>query len=149
MADIQREIDYKAPVRYGFKIAGPLLAWQRPDSSGKRRFNSKEQVAYQKMVGMLCLMARRKHNMPMLEKGVPVKLTVRAIFPRPQIHDPAVRSHTVKPDLDNIVKSIKDALNGVAWRDDSQVCKDGGSEKVYGHHITESYAVVEIEELPR
>lgn len=28
---------------------------------------------------------------------------------------------TVKPDLDNIVKSIKDGMNGVAWMDDSQV----------------------------
>ncbi|HHK41746.1 MAG TPA: RusA family crossover junction endodeoxyribonuclease, partial [Planctomycetaceae bacterium] len=29
--------------------------------------------------------------------------------------------HTSRPDLDNLVKSTKDALNGLAWRDDSQV----------------------------
>jgi Holliday junction resolvase RusA-like endonuclease len=29
--------------------------------------------------------------------------------------------HTKKPDLDNLVKFIKDCLNGVAWLDDSQV----------------------------
>lgn len=28
---------------------------------------------------------------------------------------------TVKPDADNIAKSVLDALNGVAWRDDTQV----------------------------
>lgn len=28
---------------------------------------------------------------------------------------------TVKPDSDNVVKAVKDALNGVAWRDDCQV----------------------------
>lgn len=28
---------------------------------------------------------------------------------------------TKKPDLDNIIKSIKDGLNKVAWKDDSQV----------------------------
>lgn len=28
---------------------------------------------------------------------------------------------TAKPDLDNMVKSVLDALSGVAWRDDSQV----------------------------
>ena len=28
---------------------------------------------------------------------------------------------TTKPDIDNVVKGIKDALKGVIWRDDSQV----------------------------
>lgn len=28
---------------------------------------------------------------------------------------------TKRPDLDNIVKAIKDGANGVTWRDDSQV----------------------------
>jgi len=28
---------------------------------------------------------------------------------------------TTRPDLDNIIKGIKDALKGVIWRDDSQV----------------------------
>ena len=31
--------------------------------------------------------------------------------------------HTKKPDLDNLVKFVKDCLNGIAWRDDSQVVK--------------------------
>lgn len=28
---------------------------------------------------------------------------------------------TKRPDIDNVVKAIKDGLNGVVWRDDSQV----------------------------
>ena len=28
---------------------------------------------------------------------------------------------TTKPDLDNIIKGLKDALKGIIWRDDSQV----------------------------
>jgi Holliday junction resolvase RusA-like endonuclease len=39
--------------------------------------------------------------------------------------------HTKKPDLDNLVKFVKDCLNGVAWRDDSQVVKITAT-KVYG-----------------
>lgn len=27
-----------------------------------------------------------------------------------------------KPDIDNLTKSVMDALNGVAWHDDAQVC---------------------------
>lgn len=29
---------------------------------------------------------------------------------------------TKKPDIDNIVKAVMDALNGAAWKDDKQVC---------------------------
>jgi Holliday junction resolvase RusA-like endonuclease len=39
----------------------------------------------------------------------------------------------VKPDLDNYVKAVKDALNGVVYRDDSQVCVLQAF-KVYGVH---------------
>ena len=30
--------------------------------------------------------------------------------------------HIQKPDLDNIMKSICDGLNGIAYADDSQIC---------------------------
>jgi Holliday junction resolvase RusA-like endonuclease len=33
----------------------------------------------------------------------------------------APRCHTKKPDLDKLVRCVKDALTGVAWHDDSQV----------------------------
>jgi Holliday junction resolvase RusA-like endonuclease len=29
---------------------------------------------------------------------------------------------TCKPDIDNLIKGVKDALNGLMWADDSQVC---------------------------
>lgn len=42
------------------------------------------------------------------------------------------RSHpTVKPDWDNIGKLVCDALNGVCWRDDSQIVS-GTVIKTYG-----------------
>lgn len=49
--------------------------------------------------------------------------------------------HTSKPDGDNIVKALGDGLNGVAWRDDSQVAS-WKIIKVYGDtpglHVTVS-----------
>ena len=51
---------------------------------------------------------------------------------------------TKKPDLDNIVKSIKDGLNKVAWHDDSQVVKLS-AEKLY--HPEAPRVVVSIEKL--
>ncbi|WP_100408293.1 RusA family crossover junction endodeoxyribonuclease [Bacillus solitudinis] len=41
-------------------------------------------------------------------------------YKRELIKDMKVRPVT-KPDVDNYIKAIKDALNGVIWRDDSQV----------------------------
>lgn len=31
-------------------------------------------------------------------------------------------THAIKPDLDNLEKTVLDALNGLAFKDDSQVC---------------------------
>ena len=30
--------------------------------------------------------------------------------------------HTKRPDIDNLIKTVQDGLNGVAWTDDSCVC---------------------------
>jgi Holliday junction resolvase RusA-like endonuclease len=54
-------------------------------------------------------------------------LHVTFYMPRPQRmlfkRRPMVRCpHTCKPDLDNLVKAIKDCLSGLVWHDDAQVC---------------------------
>ena len=49
--------------------------------------------------------------------------------------------HIQRPDLDNCIKSIKDGLNGVAWRDDCCVTKLEAT-KVWTHK--EPGAEVEI-----
>jgi Holliday junction resolvase RusA-like endonuclease len=58
------------------------------------------------------------------EAGTPVALKCWFYFDFPKSmskkkHREAV--HTSKPDLDNLVKFVKDCLNGIAWHDDSQV----------------------------
>jgi Holliday junction resolvase RusA-like endonuclease len=57
----------------------------------------------------------------------PVFMELVFLMPRPQSKIWKTRSmprypHTSVPDRDNIAKACKDALNGVAYRDDSQVC---------------------------
>ncbi len=41
-------------------------------------------------------------------------------------------AHTTKPDKDNLEKAVKDALNGIVWIDDAQVCL-GSSQKLYSN----------------
>ena len=50
---------------------------------------------------------------------------------------------TKKPDADNIVKVICDALNGIAYKDDTQVV-DLEVKKIYGE---QEKVIVEIEEV--
>lgn len=55
-----------------------------------------------------------------------LKLTAVFVMPRPTARiwkrrDMPRYDHTSRPDLDNLLKSLKDALSGLAWRDDSQV----------------------------
>ena len=63
----------------------------------------------------------------------PVAVDVGFYLPRPKRlmrrKDPAGPvPHTAKPDVDNLWKSTADALSGLAWRDDSQVCRTRASK---------------------
>jgi Holliday junction resolvase RusA-like endonuclease len=60
--------------------------------------------------------------------GDEVEVVIDFVFGRPKSH---LRKHglkadaprTPRPDLDNTTKAVLDALNGVAWEDDSQVAR--------------------------
>lgn len=62
------------------------------------------------------------------EAGEPVSVTITFQFPRTkkQLSKNAPTGlmwHTKKPDADNLAKAVLDALNGIAWADDCQVCE--------------------------
>lgn len=57
------------------------------------------------------------------------------------------RVHPVaKPDLDNLAKSTADALNGIAWKDDSAIVQ-WALEKRYTSHGIRPGVVIQIEVL--
>ena len=64
----------------------------------------------------------------------PIAMVVTFYMPRPKGHYGTGRNacrlkpsapeyHIVKPDTDNLVKFVKDCLNGIVWKDDCQVYK--------------------------
>lgn len=62
----------------------------------------------------------------------PLELGISFRFRRPQNWSRAKREaiddglevwHTGRPDLDNLIKLVKDAGNGVLWRDDAQIVR--------------------------
>jgi Holliday junction resolvase RusA-like endonuclease len=69
----------------------------------------------------------------------PVMATIRAYFPIPKSTPKKLMAqminesvlHTKKPDRDNIDKIVLDALKGLVYKDDSQVCGGAGVWKYY------------------
>lgn len=102
----------------------PIVAHHTPDKT-QRYENLVKLAAEQAMCGRLPA------------EGA-LRLTVHAVFTIPSSWSQrkqraAVGAYVKKrPDLDNVVKAIKDGCNGVVWRDDCQVADLGGSRKVYG-----------------
>lgn len=63
----------------------------------------------------------------------PIELHILFYLPRPKNHygtgrnegilkDNAPTLHTKKPDSTKLLRAVEDALTGIIWRDDSQVC---------------------------
>lgn len=102
-------------------IPGPPVAWARARQRGAQRFTAPDQArAKRRLQQELKLVCRAPH-------AGPVHLTVRAYMPIPPSCSRAEHArrlgawHMQKPDADNIAKLIKDAANGVVYKDDSQV----------------------------
>ena len=63
-------------------------------------------------------------------QGIPLKIEITALFSIPKKFNKEQRQKalngeilpTKKPDSDNIIKIILDALNDTAYFDDSQIC---------------------------
>ena len=54
--------------------------------------------------------------------------------------------HTAKPDLDKLLRCVKDALTGIAWKDDSQVAIVAHLSKMYGDRPGATIKISEIKE---
>ena len=60
-----------------------------------------------------------------------------------EIRPAAPAFHIVKPDADNLTKYVKDAFNGIVWKDDKQVVGEY-IEKVYADENATRIAVWEL-----
>lgn len=82
---------------------------------------------YERLVE-LCYRSKVHRALPL--KG-PVALSVEAVFAVPRSLSKAERARREsgeeapqkKPDADNILKACSDALNGIAYEDDKQICR--------------------------
>lgn len=93
-----------------FEVPGPVVPWQRTASVNGRRITPARQRDYQERVRWMALRAREEQRAPW-----PLDDATRY-----RVHVSVFRDGK-RFDLDNAIKTVLDAGNGVLWRDDWQV----------------------------
>lgn len=84
----------------------------------------KETRAWRKLFQAEAQRVIRETDFIMFPDDVALVMSIVAAYQRPKSVSLKKRPHhTVKPDLDNVAKNIKDALSGVVYHDDKQVIK--------------------------
>lgn len=119
-------------------VPGNPVPWARARRKGKRYFTAPEVAAHATVVRQAWMAAGRPH----LPQGVACTLSARFHLARPEDHwgtgrnagqlRPSAPPDPIgRPDIDNYVKLVADALNGHWWHDDSQIVCLAGVHKLY------------------
>ena len=112
-----------------FKVDGAAVPKQRPRISGRRAYTPKRTKDYEERV-LNAFRSSYSGFYPAFGKDVPVRVGIRIVQAVPKSWSKKKRAQAesgeIVPlsrngDVDNIAKSILDALNGFAYEDDCQV----------------------------
>ena len=112
-----------------FTVYGTAVPKQRPRMGGRRAYTPKKTKDYEQKVRQ-AFSDEYRGDIPVYAEGVPVMASIEVIQGVPQSWSKKKReaalSGVVAPttrngDLDNIAKSILDALNECVYHDDCQV----------------------------
>lgn len=136
-------------MKINFVIPGRVQAKQRPRFNGKFAYTPKQTVEYENWI-RTCLLDKYKEIKPFEE---PLKAKIIAYYEIPKSTSKKKKQQmlnceifpTVKPDTDNIAKSILDSLNGIAYLDDKQIVKLE-IEKYYSQAPSTVVMIEEIKE---
>ena len=113
------------------------VAKARPRFARGRVFTPFKTERYEAHIAVVA--AAQMNGSPMIEG--PIYAKFRFIFKRKKSVTRA--HHIIRPDLDNLIKAILDGLNGVAFKDDAQVCSLSAT-KVYGVDDEDGRITVEL-----
>ena len=136
-------------MKYLFEIPEKAIGKQRPRYSSKthRMYTPTATRSFEEKVKWAFT---QKYNIATELSEKPFKAKITAVFEPPKSLSNKKKEelidkldYTKKPDADNIAKAILDSLNGLAYKDDSQV-SELLVQKDYG---TENKIIVELEEI--
>lgn len=115
------------PKIYEFEVKGKPQAKQRPRFSKYGKIYTPTQThSYENWI-KLCFI-NQYPNFKTLEGPIDMRIYIYKSIPKSESKTKKIEMSkniikpTKKPDIDNIVKSIFDGLNKIAYKDDSQIC---------------------------
>lgn len=140
-----------------FTVPGTPRPWKRPSefvnrkTGHIRRIPDPETAAHERTIARI---ARLAWKGPPTEG--PVILRVRAIFEIPTSWPQRVQKaarearvmHIIDPDLDRIINLVQDALVGIVYVDDNQVCGYAQPAKRYGSPARTEVTVQLLDQQP-
>lgn len=135
-------------MRFEFDIEPVEQARPRAVRFGKdiRMYDPKKVAVYKKQLGYLARQAMQERGLEPYDGPLEVRMQfyrpVQSSISKKERDRRLLGAHrpTVKPDLDNYIKSTSDALNGIIWADDN--CIVGlMAEKFYAE---EPHLMVEV-----
>ena len=118
-------------MKVSFTIDGKPQGKGRPRLSYGRIKTPDQTVMYENYIKLLY-----RSSIKTYFEG-PIKLIIKAYYPiaksdskkkKEQKLNGDIRPYNIKPDIDNVVKVICDALNEIAYKDDTQIVELGTSK---------------------
>ena len=128
-------------------VEGTIVAKARPRVCRYGTYTPKKTKDYEQLI--------RNNYMAQdgtfFEKGIPVQISIKAYKKPPKsttkknlkLIEQGLFLWVNKPDIDNICKSVLDALNGIAYADDGQVIKIRASKE---YTLQEERIEIEVKE---
>ena len=141
-------------MEYVFEVIGEQVGKQRPKFSTYggfvKTYTPAKTANYENLVKLSFI--NKYSDFKTIEKGKPIRVVITIVKQIPSsISQKKAKLMingeilpTTKPDLDNICKSICDALNGIAYYDDNQIV-ELNIKKVYGDTPKAIIYISEIE----
>ena len=106
-----------------FEIPGRPVPKQRPRVVNGHAFTPEKTKDYERLVRLSYLNAGGQLHEGAVSVTIAVWYDMPKSWPKTKKVNTKGLPHISKPDLDNVIKSVLDGLNGTAWEDDAQVSK--------------------------
>ena len=129
-------------------VEGEIVGKQRPRVCKHGTYTPKKTKDYEQLIRN-CYMAQDGR---FFERDIPIEINIKAYRKPPKgttkknlkLIELGLFPWIKKPDIDNICKSVLDALNGIAYADDAQVVKKIASKE---YTLQEERLEVEVKEF--